>query len=35
MSKKLILIGIDSMILDFVEYFSKEGIMPNINKLIK
>ncbi|RLF19699.1 MAG: hypothetical protein DRZ82_04890 [Thermoprotei archaeon] len=33
-AKKLILIGIDSLILDFVEKFISEGLMPNIKYLM-
>ncbi|MCD6095591.1 MAG: alkaline phosphatase family protein, partial [Thermoprotei archaeon] len=34
-AEKLILIGIDSLILDFTERFIKEGLMPNIKRLME
>ncbi len=34
-AKRLILIGIDSLLLDFVEKFTREGLMPNIKRLMQ
>jgi len=34
-ANKLILIGVDSLILDFVENFTSKGLMPNIKELMK
>lgn len=34
-ANKLILIGVDSFLLDFVEEFTSKGLMPNIKQLMK